>query len=104
MVNICFPLSVAASSIITGTENEQRTTLPMVIHIDPNRVSIGKGVHGRSGERSRRSPEGLYKPPVRADVNHIPAPEALRTLVASAVAALREGVRWDRGTILNVLV
>ena len=41
--------------------------------------------------------------PKRADVNIIPAPESLMTLIRSAVAALRQGITWDRGTILNIL-
>ncbi len=43
-------------------------------------------------------------PPERAFVNFIPSPESLATLIDSAIAALRKGVRWDRGTILNLLV
>jgi hypothetical protein len=34
----------------------------------------------------------------------VPEPESLRTLIARAVTALRRGVRWDRGSILNLLV
>jgi hypothetical protein len=79
----------------------------MVIHINPNRVNIAPGGAGKAGDRRRSLPESredAYTVPKRSDVNHIPAPESLRTLVSSAVEALRRGVYWDRGTILNLLV
>ncbi len=64
----------------------------------------------RQGEfRSRRteaaaSRDDFAPPKERAHVNFIPAPESLATLIESAIAALRKGVYWDRGTILNLLV
>lgn len=79
----------------------------MVIHINPNRVNTSSGRAGKAGERRAALPDGqdgAYTVPSRAHVNHIPAPESLRTLISGAVAALRKGVYWDRGTILNLLV
>lgn len=79
----------------------------MVININPNRVTITAGTAGKTTERKRRHPDdsaNIYTVPKRSDVNYIPGPESLMTLINSAVAALRQGVFWDRGTILNLLV
>jgi hypothetical protein len=78
----------------------------MVININPNRVNIAPGSAGKTAERRRQQPDAAsaYTVPKRSDVNYIPAPESLMTLINSAVAALRQGVFWDRGTILNLLV
>lgn len=48
--------------------------------------------------------DAFAPPPARAHINFIPAGESLATLIQGAVAALRKGVYWDRGTILNLLV
>lgn len=77
----------------------------MVIHINPNRINVSTGTSGRTG--GRRAPltsDDTYKAPSRAHINFIPSPESLSTLILSAVDALKRGIRWDRGTILNLLV
>lgn len=79
----------------------------MVIHINPRLVNIPSGASGKTGERRRQQPqtqEDAYTVPRRSDVNYIPVPETLGTLIRGAVEALRRGVYWDRGTILNLLV
>jgi hypothetical protein len=78
----------------------------MVININPNRINIGSGTAGKLAERQKRGADNAsaYTVPKRSDVNYIPSPESLRTLISSAIAALRQGVYWDRGTILNLLV
>ena len=79
----------------------------MVININPNRINITSGAAGKTAERKRQQLDAsgsVYTVPKRSDVNYIPAPESLMTLISSAVAALRRGVFWDRGTILNLLV
>ena len=78
----------------------------MVININPNRINVSPGVPGKTSERRRQQGDSASANPVprRPDVNYIPAPESLGTLIASALEALRQGVRWDRGTILNLLV
>lgn len=79
----------------------------MVIHINPNRINVSSGKTGRTGERKPQAQdhdESVYVTPQRSDINFIPAPESLATLISSAVAALRRGVFWDRGTIINLLV
>lgn len=78
----------------------------MPIEINPNRINIASGSAGKIKERPH-SPAALTHNPVvprRAHVNVMPSPESLGTLIRSAVEALRRGIRWDRGTILNLLV
>ncbi len=79
----------------------------MVININPNRINATSGADSKVAARKRRQAEAggaSYAPPRRADVNYVPAPESLRTLVRSAVEALKRGIAWDRGTIVNLLV
>ncbi len=79
----------------------------MAIHINPNRINVPSGSAGRAEQRRRQlegSPDHRYTVPARAHINYIPGPESLATLIASAVEALRQGIRWDRGTIVNLLV
>jgi hypothetical protein len=77
----------------------------MVIHIPAHRINVASGKAGEQRPSAdRQAEQGLYVPPRRSQLNFIPAPESLATLINSAVAALRRGVLWDRGTILNILV
>lgn len=79
----------------------------MVIHIDPKRIANpSAGTVRRDVRRQAADVENsaVFTAPKRSEVNYIPAPETLATLVNSAVAALRRGVFWDRGTIINLLV
>ena len=41
---------------------------------------------------------------VRARLNFIPDSDALNGMIGNALAALSRGVRWARGSILNLLV
>jgi hypothetical protein len=41
---------------------------------------------------------------VRARLNYEPDSETLSGLIGNALAALSRGVRWARGSILNLLV
>lgn len=74
----------------------------MAIQLNPN--------HVRPSARpatSRRQLDDSSLPPApkqAAHINYIPAPESLRTVIASALEALRRGLIWDRGSILNLLV
>jgi hypothetical protein len=79
----------------------------MVININPNRINVPSGGAGRAADRGRQQPQqqdDLYTTPKRSDVNYIPAPDSLSTLISSAISALRRGIFWDRGTIINLLV
>jgi hypothetical protein len=76
----------------------------MPININPNRINIATGATGKAPERRSAAVSNPVVAPKRAPVNYIPSPEAIRTLVAGAVEALKRGVYWDRGTILNLLV
>lgn len=40
----------------------------------------------------------------RAEENYIPAPETLGTLIRNAIAALKAGTIFDRGSIVNLVV
>ncbi|MFN9114533.1 MAG: hypothetical protein ACK5XN_31105 [Bacteroidota bacterium] len=78
----------------------------MTINVNPNRINTGSaGIKTSIQRRSQQSEREAQVPvPKRAALNIIPAEESLATLIRSAVAALRQGTIWDRGTILNVLV
>jgi len=74
----------------------------MSVTIDLKRVNVGPG--GANRERIRRqNASGEQVVPRRADVGIIPEPESLSTMIRSAIAAVRSGVYWDRGTILNII-
>lgn len=80
----------------------------MAIELDTRRIrpsasNKGKTASNRAGAAAPH-PRDIFLPPARAHVNFIPSPESLATLIQSAIAALRSGVFWDRGTILNLLV
>jgi len=77
-----------------------------MIEINSNRINVASGGAGRLAERRKQADSGASQPaaPKRAHINIIPAPESLATMIRSAVASLRQGMAWDRGTILNLLV
>ncbi len=78
----------------------------MTININPSRVNIPSSSPGKASVGARKQPQTQASPvpvPQRAQVGVIPEPESLATLIRSAVAALRQGTLWDRGTILNIL-
>jgi hypothetical protein len=75
----------------------------MVIHINPNRINTTSGGKIARRETSQQDADEAVVPS-RAHVNYIPGPESLSTLIRSALAALRKGVFWERGSILNLLV
>jgi hypothetical protein len=78
----------------------------MAININPNRINSSAGNAGKAGERRTQAAqqESVIPKPQRAHVNIIPEPESLATLIRGAVAALRKGMIWDRGTMVNLLV
>lgn len=44
------------------------------------------------------------EPPKHRGFSSIPAQDVLEKLIAQAVSAMRRGIYWDRGSILNILV
>jgi hypothetical protein len=78
----------------------------MTININPNRINTGATGTGKSsvGKRQSGASDAPVVKPARAHINVIPEPESLATMIRSAVAALRQGTFWDRGTIVNLLV
>lgn len=76
------------------------------MQINPNkiRVSTGSGSNISSQRKSSTSDNTPPAPKRRAHINYIPAPESLRTVIASALESLRGGIIWDRGSIINLLV
>jgi|GEM_PF-2009479 len=80
----------------------------MAININPNRINVGSGLAGKTAARGQQGQaSGTQNArniiPLRAALNNIPSPETLNTMIRSAVAALRDGTFWDRGTILNLV-
>lgn len=45
-----------------------------------------------------------YAPPPRPRANFIPTPAELQQLITRAVEALKNGIYWDRGSILNIIL
>lgn len=79
----------------------------MSVNLNPQ--SPARAGAGNTARDTRRAAPANLKsefapPPERAHVNFIPSAESLATLIESAVAALRKGVYWDRGTLLNLVV
>lgn len=76
----------------------------MAININPNRIQVPSGHSDKTGRRRlSTTAQSDVIVPKRADVNYIPGPESLQTLINSAIEALRQGKPWERGTILNLL-
>lgn len=75
-------------------------------------TSIRPSIHSPSGYRhpeqktTRERPAGDAfndtTPPRARGFKAIPSPEALNELVKRAVSAMKSGVYWDRGSILNI--
>lgn len=76
----------------------------MVNFIPSNVIDIATHPSRRPERRREPIDRNKLAPPPRPDVNYIPAPDAIRTLVEKALQALSRGVTWDRGSILNLLV
>lgn len=76
----------------------------MVIHINPNRINTTPSGQRKLREREAGSSQTeKQQAPARAEINYIPEPESLATMIRSAIASFRSGKFWDRGTILNLL-
>jgi hypothetical protein len=76
----------------------------MAININPNRINTQPAQTGKNYEQRADRQAVKVAAPKRAEMNFIPSPESLGTLIRGAVEALRSGTYWDRGSILNLLV
>lgn len=70
----------------------------------PGKVGSGTSKSGRKTTQEGSVERGEFVTPTRANLNFVPPMEELETLLERAVSALRKGISWDRGTILNLLV
>ena len=57
-----------------------------------------------TGKRKQEEAVEFIAAPTKADENFVPSDESLGTLIRSALAALKKGITWDRGSILNLKV
>lgn len=80
----------------------------MVNSISNNPTSIQSGfTEIARRELARRAAESQPQKSgkqARAEENYIPAPESLSTLIRNAIAALKQGSVFDRGSIVNLVV
>lgn len=76
----------------------------MVSNIQNTSIGIHSGGLGEPKKRTERWVGAKPVTPKKAEENYIPAPESLATMIRSAIAALKDGSYWDRGSILNLLV
>lgn len=82
----------------------------MAVDLNLNAIRLPAAGPNRSAGRRRTtntddaSRDHFDPPSSRAHLNFIPSSDSLHTLINSAMEALRRGVYWDRGTILNLLV
>jgi len=76
----------------------------MVDFIPSTAIDISSGMSRGIRRPATPAERNRLRPNRRADLNDEPSEDMLRTLVERAVQALRGGVYWDRGTILNLLV
>ena len=55
-----------------------------------------------AGKRQANAHKPTTTRPPTADENSVPTPESLSMLIGRAIASLKQGVVWDRGSILNL--
>lgn len=74
-------------------------------------VPLGLGLNTRnvprkSGDRpsTRQYERHELMPPAKPSRNFIPSQEAIDALLERAIAALRRGMIWDRGSIINLVL
>lgn len=76
---------------------------PLSNLISPKPVSVtdkplgGKTAHKKNNRERLRSPG-------RARLNIIPNDSRIEELVTKAINALRKGIYWDRGSIVNIVL
>ncbi len=83
--------------MITTPDSSIRSRLP-ALRPAPGRKSVAAKT-GHVGEERE-----LLMPPSRRGFQVIPTQEVLEKLISRAVEALKAGIFWDRGSIVNLLV
>jgi len=83
--------------MISTPDSSIRSRLP-ALRPAPGRKPVEKRTGHSAGERD------LLLPPMRRGFQVIPTLDVLEKLIDRAVEALKAGIFWDRGSILNLLV
>lgn len=79
----------------------------MSTRIPPSTIAVPSGINRpRDARDSREKQSDLrkYASPTKAHLNYIPSPDALRTMIERALEALSNGVYWQRGSIINLVL
>lgn len=63
-----------------------------------------KPVQAPSTRRMEQSGDGLARRGRRAILNLLPDYDSLNEMIAQARAALANGIFWDRGSIINIIL
>lgn len=71
------------------------------IHIPSSAL---KGKDTQAPKRRDAPGKSSYYPDKRASLNFIPSPDELSRLIDRALTALSQGVYWDRGSIVNIVL
>ena len=78
--------------------NDIRQLIPS----SPQFPQAGKSKDARLSRKTRSFDE--YLPPKERGFQQLPAHDALMSLIDQAREAMRQGVFWDRGSIVNITV
>lgn len=78
----------------------------MATRIPPSSLPVSPGIGRLRDTRPQEKDRDLrkYASPNRAHLNYIPSPDALRSLIERALEALSNGVYWQRGSIINLVL
>lgn len=75
--------------------------------IPPSSLPLPRGINRPLDARSSADKDSdlrRHASPARAHKNYVPSPDALRTLIERALDALSNGVYWQRGSIINLIL
>jgi hypothetical protein len=69
-------------------------------------VSAGVGRLADARKRTQTEDKDLrdFRAPHKAQRNYIPSPDVLKNMIDRALEALSNGVYWDRGSIINIVL
>lgn len=75
------------------------------ISTSPGNITSGAANAARKELAKREAQaEQKFSKPARQEENYLPANETIATLVRNALAALKQGTIFDRGSIVNLVV